>query len=154
MRETEHPPGREAGRVGFTILDLMGLVAVAAVAAMGASMLSRFPSDLVRGQTATWLVLAGFATSVGLCYRFIRWRETRLIVMGLVLGFGAYLLDFYRQIFIELIPGSSGSASAGGLMVLSAILVAGGVLDGLLGRHVRPGPPGPPRSEDEASHHA
>jgi peptidoglycan/LPS O-acetylase OafA/YrhL len=120
-------------RFQFRLLDLVVLVAAAAVGLAGAAGINNNRYDLrYRVEAAFWLVLAGYVLLAYLVVPFARTRETRLIVLGVGLVFAAAADALYLGVDANL--GWMIVAPTLGMSAVALALVIGGIVHGLRAR--------------------
>jgi len=117
-------------RFRFTIGDLLFLILVSGVGFAGVSLLLRMQRERDVGEVAFWLVALGFVTVLYLVYRFVSTRETRLILLGLGVGFAAATDTMYLSLYLAM--SFDAIVVVGGLMGVAMVLVGGGVVHGLI----------------------
>lgn len=125
-----------ADRARFRIMDLVVLIAAAAIATAAARALDRM-NEVDQGKLGFWLVFLGVGLVGYLAGRFARTAEVRLIVIGLAVAFAgaadALFLDGYMD------APTAAVVACLALTLASLVLLVAGVIHGLRAR--RPGPP-------------
>jgi MFS family permease len=123
-------------RPRFTILNILATIIVLAVAVAAFRFFNGFYTDRDGGEVAFWLVVFGVAVCTLLLFQYAVKRETRLILLGLAVGFGATAIGMYFGLYLEL--KESQAPPVNGLMTIAAILIVGGIADGLIARWKEP----------------